>query len=143
MGAAEAAVPFLDSRSSLFVAHPEFAAAKAIVSMRLHELRTELLNVLQSHSASEVNGFCKDSGQCEYIFLAYEECTFIAECLLVPQLCAAIRDLEVSGLRIARVAMSVVGSWETKGSKVHIASHASAWPGRLRLSCTLLVSEGT
>uniref|UniRef100_A0A7R9ZXZ1 Aspartyl/asparaginy/proline hydroxylase domain-containing protein n=1 Tax=Pyrodinium bahamense TaxID=73915 RepID=A0A7R9ZXZ1_9DINO len=51
--------------------------------------------------------------------------------------------MEASGLRVARVALSVVGSWETTQSSVYITPHGSAWLGRQRLSCTILASEGT
>lgn len=122
--------------------YPEFAFAKTILSDRWKDIREELLHVVATEGSSKVNGFCKGNGWCEYMFFSYEHCRLLSECALAPELCEAVKAMEAAGLRVARASVSVVGSWETKESSVHIQPHGSSWPGRLRLSCTILSSEG-
>lgn len=63
----------------------------------------------------------------------------------MPQTCRAARLMEEQGLRILRASLSLAGSPEVDEShegrrKLYIQPHASPEIGRMRLSCTLLVS---
>ena len=78
----------------------------------------------------------------------FEYCQFLAECAKVPQTCKAAQRMEEKGLRILRASLSLAGSPEVDVDdehrrKVYIQPHASPEIGRMRLSCTLLVSAQT
>lgn len=103
---------------------------------------------IRTYSATKVNGYCKDNGWCEYVFLMFEYCQFLTECGKVPQTCKAAKKMEENGLRILRASLSLAGSPEVDVDdehrrKVYIQPHASPEIGRMRLSCTLLVSAQT
>lgn len=128
-----------------------------------------------------------------YVFLMFEYCHFLSECVKVPKTCRAMQEMEQKGLRLLRASLSLAGSPEVDaqalqtspflsslpnpgeeknrdrdqsiflscfagfrcnaaGSKeasdmhrrhVYIQPHASPEIGRMRLSCTLVVSPQT
>ncbi|CAJ1453562.1 unnamed protein product, partial [Effrenium voratum] len=124
----------------------EFKFAREYIESQADTLLDELLAIVRTHSASEVNGYCKNRGWCEMTFLSFEHCEFTAACAQAPRICRAARRLEENGLRILRVSASLAGSPEVepeKRRKLYIQPHASPEVGRQRLSCTLLVSPAT
>ncbi|CAK9009429.1 unnamed protein product [Durusdinium trenchii] len=134
--------------SAWLAEHPEFAFAQQLMEARAQELLQEQLKIIQTYSSSKVNGYCKDNGWCEYVFLMFEYCHFLSECVKVPKTCRAMQEMEQKGLRLLRASLSLAGSPEVEASDMHrrhvyIQPHASPEIGRMRLSCTLVVSPQT